>query len=615
MLGLIGGAMKAPKKPKTAKIDVKKFTGDVEGAKKKAKSAPKGEIVPTTMKIVDVKAGTEKRFNLKGDNPIQEQFLVLYENTFAIKKALETQNKSKKKRAKQKKSLFEWFWRKQREEDREEKGKGIKLKTGIGTAIVSKAQGIFDIIMQIISTLFAGWLLNYIPQIMGFVKKFVGIVTKIVDFFKPIVKFFWDIGHWITKKGLALFATLAGVKPDDALKNSIIQNLNEIEKRFPLIEAAFAGFLVFKTLKFTKGLSQLGKPKPGTGTQAQRLRQTGQGGNRFNSMRRRLRTSSASQNVRNRFARRFGGTASQRRFGGQVAGRTASRGQRLMTGLRAGASKSKAMLGKVGKLAKVPFIGGLIVAVTQLLAGEPLGKAVFMGAGAGLGGILGGLLGAAGGPLAIVGALLGEIIGTFVGELLYEGFMGKGWSAAGKKLTETLKGIWDATGGALLEWIGGVFGRFWDLFMEKHSIAVGVGSWSMKAPDPLAIANPFITAPLLFKAFFGPAEEGDKPGDKDKIDTGDKSNSTSSPPPSNEANVPSPPIAGSNQQSSNADAISHSASYDVPQGDATIIAAGGNSPPPSPPSGGHGSSSFVGGNSFEAAALNRKASNLAKLWA
>ena len=59
MLGLIGGAMKAlnkPKKPKETIVNLKKFTGAVESTKQKAKSEPKYDIVPTTMKIVDVKA-------------------------------------------------------------------------------------------------------------------------------------------------------------------------------------------------------------------------------------------------------------------------------------------------------------------------------------------------------------------------------------------------------------------------------------------------------------------------------------------------------------------------------------------------------------------------------
>ena len=64
---------------------------------------------------------------------------------------------------------------------REDKDKGIKLKTGIGDAIATKAKGIFDIIMQIISTLFAGWLLNYIPVIIALIKSFGEIVEKVVN--------------------------------------------------------------------------------------------------------------------------------------------------------------------------------------------------------------------------------------------------------------------------------------------------------------------------------------------------------------------------------------------------------------------------------------------------
>ncbi len=648
MLGLIGGAMKAlnkPKKPKETKVNLKKFTGAVESTKQKAKSEPKDAIVPTTMKIVEVKAGSAKSFNLKGENPIQEQFLALHENTFAIKKALENQTKAKKKRAKQKKSLFEWFWRKQREEDREDKDKGIKLKTGIGDAIATKAKGIFDIIMQIISTLFAGWLLNFIPQIIALIKSFGEIVEKVVNFIKPIVKFFWTIGHWIVKKGAQLGAMLAGVDPKIAQENSIIQNLNKIQEQFPLIEAAAAAFLVFKTLRLSKKLSRLGrKPSVPKGTP----KTTGAGG--------KLKTSSnASKLVRSRH-----GTSAQRIYdnaiknGKSVAGANAEVQRALRKGriiskpdyglsskgktgqvfkhgplrsvkrlgiktLGRGKSLGLARFGtKVAKLAKLPFIGGLIVGVTQLLAGEPLGKAVFMGAGAGLGGIIGGLLGAAGGPLAIVGAILGEMIGTFVGELLYEGFMGKGWGAAGQKLKETLIGLWDATGGALLKWIGNSFKRFIEEF-KKRNTKLGVTNW-------LALLRPKRTVSLLKDSFFPKGEDVDV----SSVDKGeDKEGGPDFGPGEGWSPVQAKPrygrftgdgftkdIKGSVEfQKSSADSIGHPASYDTPGGDTVIANVMGDSGGVVAGGGGHGSSTFIGGNSFDAAALNRKASNLAKLWA
>lgn len=651
MLGLIGGA----KKPKETKVNLKKFTGAVESTKQKAKSEPKGAIVPTTMKIVEVKAGSAKSFNLKGENPIQEQFLALHENTFAIKKALENQTKSKKKRAKQKKSLFEWFWRKQREEDREDKDKGIKLKTGIGDAIATKAKGIFDIIMQIISTLFAGWLLNYIPVIIALIKSFGEIVEKVVNFIKPIVKFFWTIGHWIVKKGAQLGAMLVGVDPKLAQQQSIIQNLNEIQKKFPLIEAAAAAFLVFKTLRLSKGLSRLGRKPP---TPKGTPRTTGAGG--------KLKTSSnASKLVRSRH-----GTSAQRIYdnaiknGKSVAGANAEVQRALSKGriiskpdyglstkgkqagkifkggplksvnravLKLGGKGSAKVLQRIGKFIKLPFIGSLIVAVTQLLAGEPLGKALFMGVGAGLGGILGGLLGAAGGPLAIVGAILGEMIGTFVGELLYEGIKGEGWGAAGKKLTETLRGIWDATGGALLTWIGDSFKRFIGEFKEKYKLPKYLGggtNWLKLNP-----ANLFSLLPMLYNAFF---PKGEDDGVKRNLlgiplaDQGEeKEGGPDFGPGEGWSDVQAKPrygrftgdgftkdIKGSVEfQKSSADSIGHPASYDTPGGDTVIANVMGDSGGVVAGGGGHGSSTFVGGNSFDAAALNRKASNLAKLWA
>ena len=255
-------------------------------------------------------------------------------------------------------------------------------------------------IWKTVGLLFAGWLTKYLPQIIEAVRKFIDIVGKILNFVKPIAILLFDIGKWIVTNGTKLAAKLVGVDPKITEENSIIQNLNEIQKRFPLLEAAFAAFLVYKGVGGIKKITQP-RGNRGRGSGRQNLPQ-GQGGNRFNAQRSRLRTSSATQQVRNRFARRFGGDAARRRFAGNVGGRTVSRSQRLKTGLRAGASKSKALLSKVGKIAKLPVIGGLVVAVTQLIAGEPLGKALFMGVGAGIGGILGGLIGAAGGPLAVV---------------------------------------------------------------------------------------------------------------------------------------------------------------------------------------------------------------------
>jgi hypothetical protein len=606
MVGLIGNLAKgALSKPKQQKVSSQQLTKDVDN--KKDKSSPKGALVPSLgggiVKIIDVKTPVKKDVVTGGD-PALEQMQIINGKTFAIIKALKGQQVAKKKKSKTKKNLFQWMSRKKREENREEK-EGGSLKLPLLGRVGQSANSLLAAILKTLGILFAGWLTNYLPQIIEAVRKFIDLVGKLINFIKPIAKMIWDIGKWIVTNGTKLAARLVGVDPKIIEENSIIQNLNEIQKRFPLLEAAFAAFLVYKGIGGIKKITQPRGQQP-RGSGGQNLPQ-GQGGNRFNAQRSRLRTSSATQQVRNRFARRFGGDAARRRFAGNVGGRTVSRSQRLMTGLRAGASKSKALLSKVGKIAKLPVIGGLVVAVTQLIAGEPLGKALFMGVGAGIGGILGGLIGAAGGPLAVVGAIMGEMLGTFVGELLYEGFMGKGWGAAGEKLKETLGGIWKNVGKPLVDWVKGVFGTFIEKFKEENKI-FGQTNW-------INILNPLITAPLLFKSFFGPPKDNKEKKNNLEVETKEGSSDTT------EVDVEQTTDAGdleftgtSDTQSSKADSIGTSASYD--QAGTNTVLLNNRMVTPSGGGGGGSSVTLLGGSDFHRAAqLNRKKSNLAKVWA
>ena len=99
-------------------------------------------------------------------------------------------------------------------------------------------------------------------------------------------------------------------------------------------------------------------------------------------------------------------------------------------------------------------MGPLILAVSSLLAGEPIGQALFKGVGAALGGLLGTAI-----P-PVIGTLLGETIGVFVGDLLYELTMGGGPEAAGKKLQDTLKTITEM-GTLAIDWGKEGFERFY----------------------------------------------------------------------------------------------------------------------------------------------------------
>ena len=104
------------------------------------------------------------------------------------------------------------------------------------------------------------------------------------------------------------------------------------------------------------------------------------------------------------------------------------------------------VLGKAAKGIKIPVLGPIIVAVTSILSGDPLGKTMFKTLGAVFGGMIGGAIGAAlGGVGAPFGLLLGEIVGEFIGSFLYDMFNGdedgtKGVDFLKKKFGQLLSG-------------------------------------------------------------------------------------------------------------------------------------------------------------------------------
>ena len=690
-LGLLSSAaklLKGSSKPK-GKVDAKKFAGKKEEGG--ATSKPKASLVQTvqTVKIVDVKPDQQKESNAG-------PFETLRERTHNMWVEIAKKQKAKKKRAKLKKRIAEKKKRSFKEALKE--SKIAQIGSSATAKIGSTVGSWWDAIVNTLGILFLGWVLNYKKQIVKWAKKFIGIVESVVKFLAPIVKAIWETMAWIADKGVKLVAMLVGIKPDEALNNSIIKNLTEIQKKFPLIEAAFASFLVFKGLG---GIKKIMKPRPRTAGSGRKIRS---GGSKLNKARKLTKTRTATTAARSRFARRFGGAAAKKRFGGQVAGRTKPVVSKVLgRGIGRGAKRLgiKALGGRamkiLGKFAKVPIIGPLIVAVTQLLAGEPLGKALFMGVGAGIGGVLGGILAGAlgvgtagfGAVLAPAIMILGEGMGAFVGELLFDGFMGKGWGAAGKKLKDTVMGFLKGTAeifksiwkwlreGGLIEvaktigkgimalpglianvfksvaggialagkWIGNGVMRFMDNFLKETAIDIpkgggrhsamtlvaktlGLYDWLeglgyvnaegrvSKFPNLLQLMNPFKYVPLLFKSFF--PEKAEAMAEKQAaIKRGDVA----------KKNIFGVELSDEHQsdeyikkrdsgQLQNADAISESASYDQPVegGDTTIISNDGGA---IPSGGGGGSSlSLIGGSDFyRAAQLNRKKSNLARVWA
>jgi len=231
-----------------------------------------------------------------------------------------------------------------------------------------------------------------------------------------------------------------------------------------------------------------------------------------------------------------------------------------------GAAKTLMTVGKTlvkgAKAIKIPVIGPLLVAITSMFSGDPIGKTLFKTAGAAIGGGLGLALG----PL---GMIVGEIAGEFVGDVLHEGFMGKdGWKGAGKKLKDKFFQIVKG-GKVVLDWVAGGFGRFFKNFMEEHKIPIPKGKGVQtilgkilpflankdglvtSIPNILQLYNPFAMGPLLVKSFFPPGEK--------KAET-----------------VSTTATIGDNGSSSDAEDVSESASYEDGADDTTVVVDGGD---------------------------------------
>ena len=179
----------------------------------------------------------------------------------------------------------------------------------------------------------------------------------------------------------------------------------------------------------------------------------------------------------------------------------------------------------------IPIVGPLIVAVSSLLAGEPISQALFKGFGAALGGALGTLI-----PIPIVGTLVGELLGEYVGDLTYTLLLGGGVSALGQKLKDDISAVMSA-GQAAVDWIGRGFGRFYEgipkfkipdwipnIMLGPIEGLLNLGGKSLKdfeIPNPVWMMNPFnITDKLglFWKAFFtdDPVSDGEvKESDKE----------------------------------------------------------------------------------------------------
>ena len=229
-----------------------------------------------------------------------------------------------------------------------------------------------------------------------------------------------------------------------------------------------------------------------------------------------------------------------------------------------------------GIFGRIPILGPIVVAVSSLLAGEPVGQALFKGLGAAVGGFLGTFI-----PIPVIGTMLGEVLGTFVGDLLYSLILGGGPKEAGEKLSKAIKTALDV-GGLIVNFFKEGLQRFTNGFFEKHfftipdfggvrtaatAMAEAMGAYNFlrdrgyaegnkppfsdkkqisKFPNFLQLYNPLAIIPLLGSSFF-PALFGKTSQENPKQTNNDAVTQQSS---SGSGNQPGPSGQGVQQMSS-----------------------------------------------------------------
>ena len=245
-----------------------------------------------------------------------------------------------------------------------------------------------------------------------------------------------------------------------------------------------------------------------------------------------------------------------------------------------GKSGAKALL-KIGKVLmkgakaiRIPVIGPLLVAITSMFAGEPIGKTLFKTLGTAVGGSIGLAL-----PLPVPGnplsMMAGELIGEYIGNMLHILFKGGGIKEVGAQLKRDLLAVFNV-GKNIAKWIGGGVMRFIENVVKtdpipiKEGKPIGIRSVMTKAakmlglydwlaglgmaggkdgqidkfPNFLNLLFPWKSLPLLAKSFFPPSEGGSAE-------------------------------MGSQAANTDAEDVSESASYEDGADDTTVVVDGG----------------------------------------
>lgn len=448
---------------------------------------------------------------------------IINEKTISIDKLLKRQLQLKKKEQSSLRKQTIRGRRKSREGALEKETKDAKKKSGINIPTPPGGGILGAIGNYLFWTLGGNLILRFLnpknlEKLKGFVSLISGVASTIVDFAGKIfnaLTSFVEFGYKLYDGTRGLVNTIfgpEGVKAFDYLTTVLSRALT-------------AGLFVLGAITVL-GDSEKDRASRNRGKGKTGIRGKGAG---------KVRTT--SPRAARRYAQRYGKDAAINRFGkdavknlGGKFGRSgatnfARKGLVGILGKKGAALFLKSAKGIFGR---IPVVGPIIVAVTSLLAGEGVSKALFKGLGAAIGGFLGTFI-----PIPVLGTLMGEMLGTYVGDLLHIFFKGGGINEVGKKLQKDL-GKLLSVGKHVAEFLKGGLSRYVTGFLKEHKFDIPSGGGIRstitggiklipglfdalkkvqyvdgkdqvtKFPNLLQLFNPFKTIPLAIKSFFPP---------------------------------------------------------------------------------------------------------------
>ena len=458
MLGLLGRAKKFITGKKQPEVDQTTESSNSRVNPSAIIIRPRTTLVsPDSLTMPEVE---ENKKRAKKPDILKEIRKKVYRIDKILKKNLKRDSKSF---AKQRRQIEKVKRGKQESELEKVKKKDKKKKSKLSLP----GTGLFKAIFDFISTIFIGRLLflatdgvDGIPG-MGILKVLGSIAEGAINL---IIGVFDALGS----------ALLIGKTAIDSTKNWLkTYRGDEAEERFDSVLGALKN--LFNAFVIVGSAFALVGRNPITGGRLNAKKQILDRATTLKQQRRLVK--GVDKKVIDRYARRFGADAARKKFGsaGQAAanrlglggskiikgglGRTTTR----LVGKTLGPQAMKAVgpvIKKIGAgFSRVPIVGSLIVAVSSLLAGEPLGQAAFKGLGSAIGGFAGSFI-----PIPPpIGTLIGSTIGTFIGDVLYSLFLGGGPAEAGEKfkkgITDAFKMIFDF-GGMAASFVKQGFERF-----------------------------------------------------------------------------------------------------------------------------------------------------------